>query len=130
MTMSEYIAALIGPVLIVSALSILLNREMFDQIMQQTMESPALIFLAGIAALVIGLVVVNAHNIWVFDWPVIITLFGWGAIVGGIVRILAPQQAIEMAKALLAHKAPLTISAALFLLLGIVLTVFGYGLFT
>lgn len=37
--------------------------------------------MSGFFALVMGLAIVNAHIVWVMDWPVIITIFGWAAVI-------------------------------------------------
>ena len=130
METSEYIAGLIGPVLMVTALSMLLNPDFFKKIAAEAANSFALIYLAGIAALTIGLVIVHAHNTWVWDWPVIITIFGWLAIAGGLFRILAPQLVIKIAQSMLDSKPPLIAGGVVALLLGTALTAFGYGLIT
>ena len=33
-----------------------------------------------------GLAIVLVHNVWTFDWRVIITILGWLAVLGGIFR--------------------------------------------
>ncbi len=130
METSEYIAALIGPVLIATSLSMLFNRGHFEKIAGEIATSPALIYIAGIAALVIGLAIVRAHNIWVWDWPVITTVFGWMAIVGGLLRILAPERVAQLAKSMMEQKAPLTVAAIIGLPIGCLLTAFGFRLMT
>jgi hypothetical protein len=41
--------------------------------MKEFIGSRALIFITGVLALLAGLIVVNAHNLWVPDWRVLIT---------------------------------------------------------
>ncbi|MGH1418690.1 MAG: hypothetical protein ACRBCJ_07515 [Hyphomicrobiaceae bacterium] len=130
METSEYIASLIGPVLIATSLSMLLNRGHFEKIANEVATSPALIYIAGISALVIGLAIVRSHNIWVWDWPVFTTMFGWLAIVGGLFRILAPERVAQMAKSMADNKTPITAAAIVALAIGGLLTVFGFRLIT
>jgi hypothetical protein len=47
--------------------------------------------LSGFIALIIGLISVLLHNIWVNDWRVIVTIFGWLSLIKGIVRIGYPE---------------------------------------
>jgi uncharacterized protein YjeT (DUF2065 family) len=54
----------------------------------------------GVAGLIIamytlpvGLVLVVTHNRWGWDWPVLLTLAGWGMTVKGAVYIVAPAVA-------------------------------------
>ena len=59
-------------------------------------HSPALIFISGLFTLAAGLAIVLNHNVWTADWRVLITLLGWLGIIGGLIRILLPQQVIAI----------------------------------
>ena len=41
--------------------------------------------------MVAGLSIVNTHNVWIVDWTLIVTVFGWALVLGGASRIIAPQ---------------------------------------
>jgi hypothetical protein len=45
-------------------------------------DSP-LVLISGVLAMTAGLSIVNAHNVWVLDWILIVTLFGWALVLGG-----------------------------------------------
>jgi hypothetical protein len=66
------------------------------------------------------------HNVWVLGWPVIITILGWLAVIGGTVRILAPQGAGNAGRKLIARPHIITISGAVWFVTGAVLCFFGY----
>lgn len=53
------------------------------------------VYLAGSLWLVAGLSIVLAHNRWTGGWPVLITVVGWFAIVGGLVRMFFPEFALR-----------------------------------
>ncbi len=127
METSEYIAALIGPVLMATSLSLLFNRGHFDKLVDDIATSPALIYIAGVTALVIGLAIVRAHNIWVWDWQVLVTIFGWMAIIGGLIRILAPQFVVKVANSMVKTKTPISAAGIIGLPIGGLLTAFGFG---
>ncbi len=80
----------------------------------------------AVLALLAGLAIVNTHNLWVAGWPVIIMIFGWLAVVGGIVRIAFPGITKAIAEAMLARTAVLRVLALLQVLLGAYLMVEGY----
>ncbi len=126
METSQLIAKYIGPVMLVAALSGLLNSKQMMAIFEDFIKSPALIFIAGIMALVMGLTLVIFHNRWVADWSVIITIFGWIGIAGGILRMAFPMIAIETGKWMLGRKKMLAVIAVLNLALGAFLTYKGY----
>ena len=95
---SIFLARLIGPLLIVVGIGMLANGAAFRPIAEEFLRSLALIYLTGLIAMVAGTAIVIVHNVWTPDWRAIVTIVGWLAVIGGIVRIVAPQtvQAIGM----------------------------------
>lgn len=126
MQTSLFLAKIIGPTFAVIGASILLNARGFQEIAAEFMRNPALVFLVGHIALPAGIATVLVHNVWVAGWPVIITIFGWLAIVGGALRILAPQRATNAGRKLLDKPHVLTIAGAFWLIIGAILCFFGY----
>src|SRR6266403_3848350 len=86
MTTSKTIAGLIGPTLVAIAAGMLLNIGSLEQVSRD----PALIFVSGILLFVAGLAIVRVHNRWTNGWPVLVTVLGWLAVFGGLVRMLFP----------------------------------------
>lgn len=126
METSQLIAKFIGPVMLVAAVAGLLNSKQMMAIFEDFIKSPALIFIAGIMALVMGLTLVIFHNRWVADWTVIITIFGWIGIAGGILRMAFPMVAIKTGKWMIGQTKMLAVIAVLNLLLGGYLTYKGF----
>jgi hypothetical protein len=126
MTTSTYLARLIGPVLVVAAVGALLNREGYKAMAQELLRSPALIYLSGVLTMLAGTAIVLAHNLWVADWPVLITVFGWLAAIGGAVRIALPAATKAIGSRMLDSSAWMTIGSAVWLAIGALLTFVGY----
>lgn len=126
MQASIFLAKLIGPFALIVGLSTLVNARAMRGIVEEFLRSPALIFLSGIITLPAGIAIALTHNVWVANWPVIITIIGWLGIVGGAIRLLAPQRAAAFGKALYAHPAAGVIGTAFWVAIGAVLTFFGY----
>ena len=78
---SEYIARLIGPVMLIIGIGMiggmLTEGDAYSSLLKEFIGSRALIFMTGVLALVAGLAIVNAHNLWVRDWRVVVTILGW-----------------------------------------------------
>ena len=55
-------------------------------------EDRAFVISTGYTSLLMGLVTVILHNVWVWDWPLAITILGWSTLVKGIAKIGFPQQ--------------------------------------
>jgi hypothetical protein len=77
MVTSKTIAALLGPTLVASAVSLLANLATSQALIDELSQSPALIMIAGYAAFVPGLAIVYFHNRWTRGWPVLVTVMGW-----------------------------------------------------
>lgn len=127
MQTSILIARLIGPIIVVTGLIGLLNPKALQEVVREFLASRALIFIGGILALLAGLAIVNTHNLWTADWPVIITIIGWLSIVGGILRMAFPEVTKSIGEAMLARQGVLRGGGGAQILLGAYLMVMGYG---
>jgi hypothetical protein len=85
-----------------------------------------LIYLTGLLTLAAGLAILNVHHVWTRDWRVLITIFGWLFLVGGIMRILAMSMAQRVGESIIAHQRWPLAGAIVTLALGAFLTVMGY----
>lgn len=126
MTSSAYIARILGPILVIIGLGLLLEGETFRTMAGEFLRSAALVYFSGVAALALGLAILNVHHLWTLDWRSVITVFGWLAVIGGIFRILAPTLVQEIGEALIAHRRWPIIGAVITLALGAFLAVMGY----
>ena len=123
---SILIAKLMGPVIAVAAIAMLKNPEDLVSMGQEFLKSRALIFVAGVLALLGGLAVVNFHNVWVADWPLLITLFGWAMVVAGVIRMALPDVIQSMGDAMLKQTQFVRLIALVWLVIGAGLTYAGY----
>jgi hypothetical protein len=126
MQTSVFLAKLLGPFFLIVGASVALNVRSFRAIADEFLRSPALVFLTGLMILPVGLAIVLTHNVWVANWPVLITILGWLTIVSGALRLLAPRQAMDMGRKLYAKPNVLYVSAGVWLVVGAVLCFFGY----
>jgi len=118
MTSSKTIAGLIGPTLAAIALGMLFNLASFPALAEQVSREPALIFLSGVLLFVAGLAIVRVHNLWSGGWPVLVTILGWLALVGGIVRILLPTRLAEIAAGFAQNTGLITAAGIVLLVIG------------
>jgi hypothetical protein len=126
MPTSVFLAKLLGPFFVVVSLSMLINAAAFRGIVKEFLKSPALIFLSGLLAFPVGLAIVLTHNVWVANWPVLITLLGWLSVIGGVVRMAAPERVISTGKKIAANKNFPAVGGAIWLAIGAALCFFGY----
>jgi hypothetical protein len=127
MTTSKMIAGLIGPTLIAIAAGMLLNLGSFPALAEQISRDPGLIFVSGILLFVAGLAILRAHNIWVGGWPVLVTVLGWLAILGGLLRMLFPTRLAAIAAAVGGSTSGIIVGAVVLLVVGAFLSFKGYS---
>src|SRR5262245_8018433 len=140
MNTSRYIARLMGPVLLIIGIGMIaglfVEAESYSSLMKEFIGSRALIFITGVLALLAGLAIVNAHNLWVRDWRVIVTILGWLLVLRGIMRLLFPSLVPTFGHRVLAAKSRLLCGpalpfltgarAAITFVIGAVLSIMGY----
>jgi len=80
---SKRIAGLLGPTIVVMVASEfpLVQPHLYDQ------QIPPVVYLSGVLMFVGGLAIVRAHNHWVRDWTVLVTLSGWFFLALGLLRM-------------------------------------------
>jgi hypothetical protein len=115
---SKLIAGLTGPVMAAMGVALLVNRDLFPDMVGQIADSYALIFLSGILSLLAGVAIVRVHNVWSGGWPVLITVIGWLAVAGGLGRLWIPQQAAPIALAFGTAPGALLVAGVVLLALG------------
>ena len=127
MDTSIFIAKLIGPILLVVGAGVLISRAAYSEAADEAIRSRALLYIFGGIGFAAGLAIVLTHNVWVWGWPVIITILGWLMMVRGALRILFPQQVADLgAKVLQSSPSLLPIGGFVVLVIGAVLSYFGY----
>jgi len=127
MTTSKTIAGLMGPTLVAGAVSVLLNLAAWPALAERAFRDPPLILLSGFSLFVAGLAIVRAHNRWSGGWPVIVTVLGWLALLGGLSRILFPTRLADIAVPLVRSTAVLATVAVVLLVAGASLSFKSYS---
>lgn len=54
-------------------------------------DSSALSLVTGFIMVVLGVLLVQYHNVWVMDWTVLVTIIGWAVLIKGIIYIAHPR---------------------------------------
>jgi hypothetical protein len=85
MTNSNRIAVLLGPTLMVMVASEfpIVQPHLYDE------QIPPVVYLSGVLMFVAGLAIVQWHNLWRWDWTLLITLCGWFLLALGLFRMFA-----------------------------------------
>jgi uncharacterized protein YjeT (DUF2065 family) len=126
MELSIYLAQLLGVVFVVVGLGLLLRTSYYHKMYKNYVKNEALMVYGGLAALVLGLVIVLSHNVWVASWEVIITIFGWLAVVEGVLLLLLPAEMSKLVSKWFKGKGLIVFGGIFYLILGIVLGYAGW----
>ena len=126
MTNSKMIAGLMGPTLIAIAAGMLFNLGSFLLLSEQISRDTGLIFVSGILSFIAGLAILPTHNIWA-GWPVVVTVFGWLAVLGGLLRMMFPTRVAAIAAKIGGSTGSSIAGAVVLLVLGAFLSFKGYS---
>ena len=126
MERSHFLAKLIGPVFIAGGVGMLFNTAVYRAMFERALHDHMLIYLSGVLALVVGLAIVAVHNDWKWHWPLIITIVGWLALFGGVMRMVAPQVIEAVGLSVLSAPNFFIIDGVAAVLFGVLLSYFGY----
>ncbi|NIA02413.1 MAG: hypothetical protein GWP15_03445 [Nitrospirae bacterium] len=120
------IIKLIGPIFFVAGLGFVVNVKYFyDGLKNLDNESPVFIMFAGMATLLVGMLIIAKHNLWSSVNEVIVSVLGVLSVVKGVLLLLAPKQLIKFGVSLYS-KGLLTFAGVVMLGLGGYLSWVGY----
>jgi uncharacterized membrane protein HdeD (DUF308 family) len=126
MDTSLFLARLLGPILLSISAAVLINQVNMREMATDFLEHRGLIFLTGVLSLIGGLAIVLTHNVWEWHWPVVVTVFGWLLVIGGIFRIVFPDSVKSIGHSMLDKPGLLTASGVVQGLIGAGLCYVGY----
>lgn len=119
-------ARYIGPFIVLIGLSIILNFKLYGQIAEGFIKNTALIYITGLITFVAGLAIVLNHNVWVGNWPVIITVLGWISFIKGIWLVAFPGSAGKISAVFIKNIKLVVLPWSVMFIIGIFLVMKGY----
>jgi len=128
MELSLFLAQLFGLTIAIFAGIAVLKPGLVRTVMKEFGESTLTTLLLGITGIMGGLAVILSHNVWVADWRVLITLFGWAALIKGIVSLVSPDLLRDMGMYMYSTPKRVRIVLVVMGILGVYLAGAGFGL--
>ena len=89
--MLEIIEKIVSVTILILGLSYFFQAKLLAEIATEIFDNPQKKILISAVALPFGLIIILGHNVWVSDWPVVITIFGWMITIKSAIGLLAPQ---------------------------------------
>jgi hypothetical protein len=97
--LSLYLARAWGLFSVLVSLGLLINRENYRHMVTTLKSDDISVLIAGVFALVMGVVQVVGYNSWTLDYRGLITLLGWVALLKGIAILFVPGYMERFARA-------------------------------
>jgi len=98
---SVFLAKVMGIFLFLVSLGMLVHQQRYKRLMHDFLSNSSLVNFSGCVGLILGLLVLGCHNVWVSDWPVLVTIIGWIVLLQGVMRIFFPDAYSKMVKELM-----------------------------
>lgn len=98
MSTTLFLHQLIGPIFVIMAVSMFINADFYQNAYKEMKSASHYLLIAAVVNLVIGLSIILKHNYWEELPEIVISLFGWLALLKGLHIILAPNSFMEMTK--------------------------------
>jgi len=116
MDITIFFAQLWGSFFIIFGSLFIITKQLGKTI--EMTDDKAFVISTGYITMLMGLITVILHNLWVADWRVIITVFGWSTLIKGIMKIGFPEHIHKQAQR---FKKKQWLSALFLLVMGIYL---------
>lgn len=91
MELSYFLAQLFGLTLIIFAVVAFFQPSIISATIRDMKPFSFPLLLAGFIGVFGGLAIILSHNVWEWSWRVIVTLFGWTALIKGIAYVAFPE---------------------------------------
>ncbi len=128
MDLSLVLAKILGLYCLIVSISILLNYQRIPVLVHEFVESEGLKYIAGLISLILGIIVVIIHPIISYDWRLIITTFGWGAFLYGLVNLFIPELALHIIRLIGSHSNLFILFAVTVFLFSLILLAEGFNI--
>lgn len=126
METSLLLAKIMGSYLFIAGIMCALRYNFFRQVVNDYFDSPALVLMGGAINIILGLLVINVHNVWEINWKIVITLMGYLMFMKGILHWFFQDIASSMASKVSQGSFYLYASIVM-VMLGIYLAYIGYS---
>lgn len=117
--MTQYLLQILGPFFLLVSVSLFVNKSFYQSMVDDMGKNKALLFLSGFLTFVMGMLMVLAHNVWGTAAEVVVSFFGWMALLKGAAYILMPEKMFTFAKRFKGSIRYLSFAGGLYMALGV-----------
>ena len=84
------IQAVIAPGFLLMGLSHVVQPQLWVQFFEAVRNTGLAAVIVPLYTLPIGLLLIAGHNVWTWDWPLVLTIAGWGMTIKSAAYLLVP----------------------------------------
>ncbi|MEP3050771.1 MAG: DUF2065 domain-containing protein [Erythrobacter sp.] len=96
-----HLAALIGAYMVAAGIGGVIAPKLWLSMFDDFRAHPGLTYLAAVLTFTIGAILVSLHHHWSDPLASLVSLFGWAALIEGLIALAAPQLLLRMADVML-----------------------------
>ena len=90
-----WLASIFGPFLMIVGIWMLFYHDNMMKVVTSMKNTPGIMYLSGVMNLMVGLTVVSLYNMWNWNLPLLVTLFGWVILIRGLMAFFVPQYLLK-----------------------------------
>jgi len=120
------LAKIIGLYCVLVGLAMLLKPARCKKMVQDCAQFPAILDVAGVFTLILGLIMIVIHNVWVMAWPVLVTIVAWLVVIKGVVVLFMPEAVVDLGRKMSSANCCHVVAAIVTLVIGIIFCLFGF----
>ncbi len=121
LSITEMLAAFIGLYMVAAGTGLLTDRDGYATVIGDLRENTALGIVTSLFVFVLGAVIVVLHNVWTDPLTILVSLFGWGALIEGLVMLAFRRPFLRLVGAVPLTATTMVIFGVFSMLLGTVL---------
>jgi hypothetical protein len=125
MDISIFLAKVIGVYMIILGI-VVLKKPHLGKVLNELSDDESSRFIISLFTIILGLILVNVHNIWVGGYKIVITIVAWVALLKGVGNLLLSEKNFRHLVDRANTPQMLKLSGVINLVVGIYLTYIGY----
>ena len=122
--LTNYLAEIWGISLVIVCLALLIKEKHLKRLFA-SMETEDNLFSWGLISFVMGVAMVLAHNVWVKNWQVAVTVLGWISLAKGLSLLFLPELTKKWVRKM-ENQQWLPIALVVGVFIGLVITYLGF----
>jgi len=92
------LSQIFGLFMLIMAIVMLSKHESYRKMLSQLKVDNPVIFFSSTATLLLGIFLIETHNIWEWRWRVVVTIACWGIFIKAIGWLLIPETMLSIMK--------------------------------